>query len=245
MPSGAATPGQLRYSVAMPRPTAIVTGASRGIGRAIALRLASTHDIIAAARHEDELQSLAREIQAKGGICTPVVVDLRKPDDVARAFAGMSADVVVNNAGVMRQKPFLELTPDEWHMMVDVNVNALYHVTRAFLPGMVARKRGHVLIIGSIAGRSAFVGGTCYAATKHAVMGFAECLMLEVRDHGIKVSTVNPGSVATELTPGGSQRSWPLTAEEVADAVAFVLDAPGHVLVHRLEIRSNEVPRKG
>src|SRR3954469_14449001 len=141
----------------MPRPTAVVTGASRGIGRAIALRLAPTHDIVAAARHEGELAALAAEIRAQGGACTPVVVDLAKPDDVARAFAGMSADVLVNNAGVMRQKPFLELTPDDWHAMVDVNLNALYHVTRAFLPEMVERRRGHVLIIGSIAGRSAFV----------------------------------------------------------------------------------------
>ena len=228
----------------MPRPTAIVTGASRGIGRAIALRLAPEYDIIAAARHRAELESLAAEIQRKGGQCQPVVVDVSKPDDVARAFAGLSADVVINNAGVMRQKPFLELTPEEWHAMVDVNFNALYHVTRAFLPGMVERKRGHVLIIGSIAGRSAFAGGTCYAATKHAVLGFAECLMLEVREHGVKVSTVNPGSVATELTPGGSQRTWPLKPEEVADTVAFVLDAPGNVLLHSVEIRTNEVPRR-
>jgi NADP-dependent 3-hydroxy acid dehydrogenase YdfG len=226
----------------MPRPIAVVTGASRGIGRAIALRLAPVYEIIAAARDEGALASLTAEIRGKGGVCTPVAVDLRKPDDIGRAFDGMRADVLVNNAGVMRQKPFLELTPDDWHAMVDVNLNALYHVTRAFLPGMMERRRGHVLIVGSISGRSAYVGGTGYTATKHAVMGFAESLMLEVRDHGIKVSTVNPGAVATELTPGGSQRAWKLKAEEVAETVAFVLEAPGQVLLHRVEIRSNNVP---
>jgi len=228
----------------MPKPTALVTGASRGIGRATALRLSNDYDIVATARSAGELDHLRREIEQKGGKCTAITLDLTQPDDVARALRGVSADVLVNNAGVMSQKPFLELTPDEWHRMVDVNFNALYHVTRAVLPGMVERRRGHVVIIGSIAGRSAFVGGTCYAATKHAVAGFAECLMLEVRDSGVKVSTVNPGSVATELSPGGSARTWPLKSEEVAEAVAFVVAQPGNVLVHSLELRTNTVPRK-
>ena len=84
---------------------------------------------------------------------------------------------------------------------------------------MIARKSGHVVVIGSISGRSAFVGGTCYAATKHAVMGFTECLMLEVRDSGVKVSVVNPGSVATSFSSGGDA-DWKLAADDVADAVA-------------------------
>ena len=227
-----------------PKPTAVITGASRGIGRAIALRLANDYDIVAAARSAEELDSLQREIAGAGGRCTSLPVDLTKPDDVARAFRGLDADVLVNNAGVMSQKPLLELTSEEWHRMVDVNLNALYHVTRAVLPGMVARRRGHVVIIGSIAGRSASVGGTGYYATKHAVVGFAECLMLEVRDAGVKVSTVNPGSVATELSPGGSARDWPLQPDDVANAVAFVVGLPGDVLVHALEIRTNTVPKK-
>ena len=150
--------------------------------------------------------------------------------------------MLVNNAGVGTLKPLLELTPEEWHRMVDVNFNALYHVTRAVLPGMIRREAGHVVMIGSIAGRSAFVGGSCYAATKHAVMGFAECLMLEVRDAGVKVSIVNPGSVATHFSaaPGESERDpkkGQLLAEDVADAVAFVVDTPPEVLLHRVEVR--------
>jgi 3-hydroxy acid dehydrogenase/malonic semialdehyde reductase len=226
------------------KPTAVITGASRGIGRAIARRLANDYDIVAAARSADDLEHLRREISDAGARCTPLIVDLTKPDDVARAFRGLDAEVLVNNAGVMTQKPFLELTSEEWHRMVDVNLNALYHVTHAVLPRMVERRRGHIVIIGSISGRSTYVGGTCYSATKHAVVGFAECLMLEVRDAGVKVSTVNPGSVATELTPGGSARDWPLKPDDVANAVSFVLGLPGDVLVHALEIRTNTVPKK-
>jgi NADP-dependent 3-hydroxy acid dehydrogenase YdfG len=145
--------------------------------------------------------------------------------------------VLVNNAGVAVLKPFLEMTAEEWNRQVDVNVNALYHVTRAVLPGMVQRGHGHVCIIGSTAGRNTFVGGSCYAGTKHFVMGFAESLMLEVRDAGIGVSVVTPGSVATELFPEGTNTAWMLEPENVADAVAFAVTAPPHMLVHRLEVR--------
>jgi len=220
------------------RPTALVTGASRGIGRAIALRLAVTHDVTAVARSADDLARLAREVEAAGGRCAIVPLDVADPAAVARALGGRDADVLVNNAGVGVLKPLLELTPEEWHRMVDVNFNALYHVTRTVLPGMVARGRGHVVVVGSIAGRSAFVGGAGYAATKHAVMGFAESLMLEVRDAGVKVSVVSPGSVATEFSGRAEPKSGgQLAAEDVADAVAYVVATPPEVLVHRVEVR--------
>ncbi|HMC56971.1 MAG TPA: SDR family oxidoreductase [Gemmatimonadaceae bacterium] len=184
----------------MTKPLAVVTGASRGIGRAIALRLCERYDILGLARSTEGLRTLEDAVRERGGACRVAAVDLTDPSSIARALSGVTADVLINNAGVGPMRPMLELTPQEWHQMVDVNFNALYHVTRALLPGMVARKRGHVVVLGSIAGRSAFIGGTCYAATKHAAMAFAESLMLEVRDHGVKVSIVNPGSVATEFS---------------------------------------------
>jgi len=224
------------------RPLAVVTGASRGIGRAVALRLARTHDILAVARTRVALEELAAEVQGAGGACELLALDLTDAESVARRLEGIDAQVLVNNAGVGPMKPFLELTPAEWHAMVDLNFNALYHVTRALLPRMIARKQGHIVIIGSIAGRSAFVGGTCYAATKHAAMAFAESLMLEVRGDGVKVSIVNPGSVATDFSPRNDP-SWMLSAEEVAESVAHVIETPPDVLVHRVEIRALS-PRK-
>lgn len=224
------------------RRLAVITGASRGIGRAIALRLAKQYDILAIARSGRALAQLCSEIQASGGTCDAAALDVADADAVGRTLRNVDAHVLVNNAGVGPMKPMLELSPAEWHTMVDVNFNALYHVTRALLPRMIARRSGHVVIIGSIAGRSAFIGGTCYAATKHAAAAFAESLMLEVREHGVKVSIVNPGSVATEFSPKNDP-SWMLAPEEVADSVAHVLDTPPDVLVHRLEIRAL-TPRK-
>ena len=226
------------------RKTAVVTGASRGIGRAIALRLGTTHHIVAIARTQRELETLASDVRSGGGSCDTIELDVADAKAVARALEGVRAEVLVNNAGVGYMKPLLELTSEEWHAMVDVNFNALFHVTRAVLPGMVERGRGHIVMVGSIAGRSAFVGGSCYAATKHAVMGFSESLMLEVRDNGVKVSVVNPGSVATSFSRRERDTSWMLTADDVAEAVMHALDTPPRVLVHRIEVRA-AAPKKG
>ena len=219
-------------------PTAVITGASKGIGRATALRLAPDYEIVALARSAGALKSLGAEIAARGGRCIAIDVDLRDPSAIAAALEGVQADVVVNNAGVMHRKPFIDITPGEWGEMMDVNVNAIYHVTRALLPRMIAKGAGHVINISSIAGRNSFVGGSGYAATKHAVQALSEALMLEVRDYGVKVSIVMPGSVATELTPGGSAKAWALRPEDVAETVAQILSMPRHALTFIVEVRA-------
>lgn len=227
----------------MTLPTAVVTGASRGIGRAVALRLAGDFEIVAVARSDDELESLAQEIESRGGACRPRVVDLTDPTAIHAALADIDAQVLVNNAGVGWLKPFMELTRDEWTRMVNLNFTALFDVTRAVAPSMIARKSGHIVIVGSISGRSAFVGGTCYAATKAAANSFAESLMLELRDSGVKVSVVNPGSVATHFSDR-SDADWMLAPEDVANTVAAVIATPPTVLMHSVEVRTLTVPKK-
>ena len=224
-------------------PRALVTGASRGIGRAVALRLARGYDIVATGRDAQHLESLAREIRESGGSCNALMLDLRNPADIARSLEGLDVDVLVNNAGVMHKRPTAELSADEWNEMVDVNFNALFHTTKAVLPDMFRRGSGHIVNIASITGRTAFAGGAAYSATKHAVMGFSESLMLEVRDRGVRVSVVSPGSVATGLIPAGTDTGWMLTPEDVAEAVASVLSMPAHALVFQVEVRASR-PRK-
>ena len=229
------------------RGSALVTGASRGIGRAIAVGLAKVgYDIVAVARSNSELDALRSTISAMGRQCRGIPLDLTDGVATARALDGIDVDVLINNAAMGVLEPFAELTPDDWNAMVNLNINALFHVTRAALPAMMKRGAGHICTIGSIGGRSAWVGGSCYGATKAFVTSWSESLMLELRPHGIKVSVVMPGSVATEF--GGHEPSeadaWKLTAEEVADSVVHVVTAPGHVLVHRLEVRTNTVPKR-
>lgn len=219
------------------RPTALITGASRGIGRAIAVALAPTHDLLLTARDTSALAEVAVEATAAGARCRTLPLDLRNPARIAETLEGLAPDVLINNAGLAVMKPFLQLTPEEWNAQVEVNVNALYHVTRAVLPAMVARGSGHVITIGSLAGRNTFVGGSCYAGTKHFVMGFSESLMLEVRDAGVKVSVVMPGSVDTDLFPEGTDRSWMLEPRDVAEVVAHMVHTPAHALQGRVEVR--------
>jgi 3-oxoacyl-[acyl-carrier protein] reductase len=227
------------------RLTALVTGASRGIGRAICLRLARDgYDIIALARSEVELAALGIEVTQHGGSCRLIVLDLTHTAAIAAALYGVDVDVLVNNAGLGITKPFTDLALDEWHRMIDLNVNALFHVTRAVLPGMLVRGSGHVCTIGSISARSAYVGGSCYSGTKAFVNAWAESLLLEVRDRGVKVSVVNPGSVATAFggkTPTAAD-AWKLSPEDVADAVSYVIGTPGKMLVHRMEVRTLNAP---
>ena len=225
----------------------LVTGASRGIGRALARRFAREgYEVVAVARKQQELDALRAEIAGEGGRCETIALDVADAPAVAAALKGIDVDVLVNNAGVGVLKPFVELTAAEWQRMLDVNVNALFHVTRAVLPAMFARQSGHVCTIGSIGGRSVFAGGSCYGATKAFVNSWAENLMIEVRDHGVKVSVVMPGAVATEFNGNepGEKDAWKLMPEDVADAVAHVVLTPPHVLVHRLEVRTLTVPGK-
>lgn len=217
--------------------TAVITGASRGIGRAIALRLADRWDIVALARSAGDLDALAREIAEAGGRCRALPVDIADAAAVERALGGVDADVLVNNAGVGVIRPLVELTLEDWRRQMGVNLDGMFHVTRALLPGMLARGAGHIVNIGSLAGRNPFVGGTCYGATKHAVIGFTESLMLEVRDAGVRVSLIMPGSVDTAFGGGHGDGSWKISPAEVADAVRFVLDQPGNGLVSRIEMR--------
>ena len=227
--------------------TVLVTGASRGIGRAIALRFAREGwEVVAVARKQMELDAVRVEIEAAGGRARTIALDVADAAAVARQLEGIQVDVLVNNAGVGILKPFVELSAVEWQRMMDVNVNALFHVTRAVLPGMFARRSGHVCTIGSIGGRSVFTGGSCYGATKAFVNSWAENLMIEVRDHGVKVSVVMPGAVATEFNGNevGAKDAWKLMPGDVADAVAQVVLTPAHVLVHRLEVRTLSVPAK-
>jgi 3-hydroxy acid dehydrogenase/malonic semialdehyde reductase len=227
------------------RPIAVVTGASRGIGRAVAVRLAERYEVVALARSAAALDALSREITDRGGSCRPQVVDLADESAINEVLTGLQADVLVNNAGIITIKPFLEITRAEWRAMMQVNLNALYTVTRALLPGMITRRRGFVVMIGSLAGRNTFPGGTGYTATKHGVIGFAESLMLEVREANVRVATIMPGSVDTRALHEPGDRSWMLTCEQVADAVWFAISQPDSALISRIEMRPSSPPRKG
>lgn len=230
---------------------AVITGATEGIGRAIAFQTGHAGARIAicarTAQHVDDTVAALRAdgIDAIGHPC-----DVAEPGAV-REFAELvgkqrgDAAVVVNNAGIGRFRPLEELSLEDWDDTIAVNLRSLYLVTRAFLPGLkraaAATGSASVVNIASLAGRNGFEGGTAYCASKHAVLGFSKALMLEVRKQQVRVIAVCPGSVATPFMDKQDRlrpdRGRVLTADDVAQAVLATLTLPDRAMVSELDIR--------
>ena len=229
----------------------IVTGASAGIGSGIARVLAEGGCAVGAlARSGAELESLREEISASGGTCHISASNLRSPDETAAGIAALAealggVDALINNAGLVILKSTLALELEEWHAMVETNLNGLFYATRAVLPGMIENGRGHIVNISSISGYLPLSGGSGYAATKYAVTGFSESLFHEVREHGIKVTTVFPGSVDSDShRHQGDDGSWKVKPEEVGKAILDLLNTDAGNCISRLEIRPLSRPPK-
>jgi NADP-dependent 3-hydroxy acid dehydrogenase YdfG len=233
----------------MANPTAVVTGASSGIGAATARRLASEgYHVFCAARRADRVESLAAEI---GG--TAVRCDVTDADQVAvlAETVGGVLDVLVNNAGgAFGAEPVAEANAADWRAMYEVNVIGLLQVTQALLPALVASGAGVIVNVGSTAGRIAYEGGAGYTAAKHGTQVVTETLRLELYDQPVRVTEIAPGMVRTEefglVRFGGDAEkaagayagvAEPLVAEDIADAIAWVVTRPPHVNIDELVMR--------
>jgi NADP-dependent 3-hydroxy acid dehydrogenase YdfG len=218
--------------------TAVVTGASSGIGEATARALAEAgFQVVAAARRLERCEELAEQIGGRA-----LRLDVTDPDSVAElAEAVPDAAVVVNNAGgALGLEPIAEADEEKWRTMYESNVLGVMRVTRALLPAMTKSGNGHVVVVGSVAGSEVYPGGGGYTAAKHAAHAVAETLRIELLGQPVRVTTVAPGLVETEFSlvrfDGDAERAAgvykglePLTAEDVADIVAFAVTRPPHV----------------
>lgn len=231
----------------------LITGASAGIGESCARHFAAQGaHLLLSARRLDRIVSLAAELADRHGIEThTAVLDVTDRSAVAKYVddlvgEGLIPDVLVNNAGKAKGLDTLqEGDLDHWDEMIDTNVKGLLYVTRAVLPHMVARDSGHVINIGSIAGRWVYPKGAVYNATKFAVRALSEAMNIDLLGTQIRVSSVDPGLAETEFSEvrfdGDSDRAAsvysdtvPLTADDVADAVIYVANAPPHVDIFNL-----------
>jgi NADP-dependent 3-hydroxy acid dehydrogenase YdfG len=233
----------------MSRRTAVVTGASSGIGAATARALAAEgYAVLCAARRTDRIESLAQDI---GG--TAITCDVTSPESVAALAeaVGDSLHVLVNNAGgAFGLGAVADADPDEWRHMFEVNVIGLLNVTRALLPALSASGDGVIVNVGSTAGRIAYEGGAGYTAAKHGTQVVTETLRLELVGEPIRVSEIAPGMVRTEefaLNRFDGDRARadkvydgvpdPLVAEDVAEAIAWIATRPSHVNIDELVIK--------
>jgi NAD(P)-dependent dehydrogenase (short-subunit alcohol dehydrogenase family) len=222
---------------------AIVTGGGRGIGRGIARALAAEGaHVVVCARTEGEVQSVAEEIRAGGGSASAVTADVSQAADARRCAEIVlerydRADILVNNAGIGTIKPVMDLSVEEFDRMWGVNVRGVFLMTKAFLPAMVKAKGGAIVNIASLAGKNSFKGGAGYGATKWALRGFAGSLMLEVRDHNIRVVTIFPGSVETSFSPAGKKGENIPRPEDIGAAVVFAVSAPSRAMFSEIDVR--------
>lgn len=228
----------------------IVTGASKGIGKGIVEVLAREQCHLGLiARSGDLLEDLRCSISTTGGVCHAIACDLRDHIETTQTIQELIAllggvDVLINNAGLVIRKDVLSISLDEWHRMMETNINGVFYCTRAVLPSMKEQSSGHVINISSISGKLPLPGGSGYAASKYAVTGFSESLFQEVRHWGVKVSTVFPGSVDSESHrhDPNEDHSWKVTPQDVGEACYDILTAKGNTLISQVEIRPNQKP---
>lgn len=227
---------------------ALVTGASSGIGWACALTVAKMgYDLIATGRRVERLEELRQELP-EGVRFLPLVFDVRDRKDVDRLLTHLpsdwaSIDVLINNAGNAHGlDPIQTGNVDDWDAMIDINVKGLLYVSKAIIPGMTERNSGHIINIGSIAGKEIYPNGNVYCASKHAVDALTNGMRMDLNPFGIKVMVIHPGLVETEFSlvrfKGDSQRAStiyqgyaPLVAQDIADIVEFALTRPHHVVL--------------
>lgn len=231
----------------------LITGATSGIGEATARLLASQNfKLILCGRRKDRLESLAKELQKQTEVITSSF-DVRNRKEVAESFASLPAawkeiDVLINNAGNAHGlDPIQNGNVDDWDAMMDINVKGLLYVTKEVLPVMVKRNAGHIINIGSVAGKETYANGNVYCASKFAVDALTKGMRVDLNAHSIKVTAIHPGLVETEFSlvrfKGDNERADnvykgfdPLMGKDIADLILFAITRPAHVVIADLVV---------
>lgn len=228
--------------------TALITGATSGIGLATARKFAqNNYDLIITGRRKERLDKLKKELLETNDIrVLALSFDVRNREEVVKNLGSLGSewqdiDVLVNNAGLAAGLSHIdEGDNDDWERMIDTNIKGLLYVTRQISPGMVQRGKGHIINIGSIAGKEVYEKGNVYCASKHAVDALSKSMRIDLLEHGIKVSNIAPGLVNTEFSEvrfkgdrEKAQKTYkgmkPLSGEDIADVIFYCVSLPLHV----------------
>lgn len=225
--------------------TALITGATRGIGRATAKALVNAGmNVVVTARNGEEAGSVARELTLEGpGRALGLACDVRDFDsqqgvvNVALGeFGGL--DLLVANAGVGGRRSIVDMEPQYWHDIIGTNLTGVFYSIKACIPALIGAK-GMIVTIGSLAGANFFANGSAYNASKFGLLGFTQAVMLDLREHGVRVSTIMPGSVATTFAdrPVSDADAWKIAPEDIAQTVLYLYGMPERTLPSKVEIR--------
>ncbi len=234
---------------------ALITGATSGIGKATAIKLAQNgYNLIVCGRRAEKLEELKNELSKTVKIYS-LVFDVRNRQEVELQINSLPAewksiDILVNNAGNAHGLSTIQNGDiDDWDAMIDANVKGLLYVSRAVIPDMVKRKKGHILNLSSVAGKQTYANGAVYCASKKAVEAISEGMRLDLTEHGIKITNIAPGAVATEFSEvrfkGDKEKAQkvyegydPLLAEDIADFISYAVNAPERVTIADVTIYS-------
>ncbi|HEY0023955.1 MAG TPA: SDR family oxidoreductase [Longimicrobium sp.] len=233
--------------------TAVVTGGSKGIGYSIGEYLARAGaNVVISARNADEVKAAAERLNGLGaGTVIGVQADVRSYEDVQRMITAAAEladglDILINNAGVGGFAPVDQISVDLWHRIIETNLNGVFYCCREAVPHMRKRGAGWIINIGSLAGKNPFAGGAAYNASKFAIVGFSEAMMLDVREDNIRTSYIMPGSVATyfnDHTPNEAD-AWKIQPEDIAQIVMDLLAMNPRTLPSRVEVRPSRPPKR-
>jgi len=232
-----------------------VTGATSGFGKAIAEKFtANGYDLIITGRRGDRLEKFSKELSEKNGVSVmPLVFDVQKREEVLKVITELperwkAIEILINNAGLaLGRNYFEEASLDDWETMIDTNLKGLLYVTRAVLPYMISGRAGHIINIGSVAGKEVYEKGNVYCASKHAVDAISKAMRIDLLRHAIKVTALHPGAAETEFskvrfkgdeeTAGKIYDGYKaLAAEDIANVCFYCATLPPHVCINDLVI---------
>jgi len=229
---------------------AIVTGAGRGIGKAVSVSLAKAGcRVVLAARTREQIEAVQKEILSQGGDALAIPTDLTADEDIQRLVEESqakwgAADILINNAGWGKRAPVVGASLTDWDQTFRLNLRAPMVLAKALLPNMIAKREGAVINIGSVSGKTGEANGAAYSASKFGLIGFTQSLYEEVREHSIKVAVILPGFVDTPLIPPNRQldRSKMIQADDIAQTVLFVLTSPATCCPVEITVRPQKTP---
>lgn len=227
---------------------ALITGANRGIGLAIAHRLGALGASLSiSARDRNRLEAVARELQSSTKVAA-IPADLTRTDEVAALVSKTEqalgpVDILVNNAGVGTFSSIQDASESDWDTMLDTNLKAVFLLMKAVAPGMIRRRSGHIVNIASLAGKNAIPGGAIYCASKWGLLGLTRSAAEDLRAHGIRVSAICPGSVATDFSPHSKKDpAKMLQPEDVAHALETLVTQAPQSFISEIDLRPTQKP---
>tara|TARA_B110000196_G_scaffold106967_1_gene92774 strand:- start:4188 stop:4892 length:705 start_codon:yes stop_codon:yes gene_type:complete len=225
--------------------TAVITGASSGVGKSLAIQLSDAgYKVVLAARSENKLNAIAEEIQTKGGNCLVVPTDVSQPEQInnlkVRTLEYGDVFVVINNAGLGKFCKIEDVTLEDWNRQLDVNLRASFLVSQAFIPGMKQREKGMLVFMNSVAGKKGYPYSAAYVASKFGMRGLADSMREELRENNIKVISIHPGAVDTPFwdeTGVNFPREEMLDTSTLAQSIMHAIQSPGNFTVEELVVR--------